>query len=624
MKKVVRVPFVIVIFLSLLLILISTASPSLVSTAKMSSNEEIIQEQTKSRNIENVASSSELSNYTLDLLLDTQNHYLFGNMTFDFVNSEDISIDKLFFHLYPNGSEYEETPGYMLINAVKTGDKQQDLSYDYGYQLLNVTLPQSVLPNESFSLWIEFETAITNNQSYRLTYGDEPGKGLVYALCNYYPILAVYDKDGWNLEPLYFIGDPFYSDLANYYVNLTVPTGFKVASSGQLLSETNIVDQTEYQYQLLRARDFSFAISPDYYLDTGSYGDIEIFVYYLQFDSVNWTNAKDQAIYSLDLYTELYGSYAYPTFTVASTYGFYGGMEWPGLVYVQAGYSYVETAIAHETAHEWFYAVVGNDQIDEGFLDEGIVCYNHWYYFEERYNWKGFFEDHLWRTAERNDITIFPEGLIINRSINEIVERGLDPQYYWETAYHKAPSVYHLLRTYIGDDNFFNALRRYYTLYSFQTATFNDLIDCFNYYSDIEWFLPWFNEGFIPEIEIVSVAIEEYTTTGYNLSLKLQQTGVSTYAAKIPFLITFSDNSESLIWVWCNDSNPITSYHQFDKKPISLKIDPTSGYLYNLDLLLMDPLPIYGTVNGTPGLLILSTLIALLISSLIYQKKRRQ
>ncbi|MFX1536112.1 MAG: hypothetical protein ACFFDI_18000, partial [Promethearchaeota archaeon] len=94
MKKVVRVPFVIVIFLSLLLILISTVSPSLVSTTKMSSNEEIIQEQTKSRNIENVASSSELSNYTLDLLLDTQNHYLFGNMTFDFVNSEDISIDK--------------------------------------------------------------------------------------------------------------------------------------------------------------------------------------------------------------------------------------------------------------------------------------------------------------------------------------------------------------------------------------------------------------------------------------------------------------------------------------------------------------------------------------------------
>ena len=79
------------------------------------------------------------------------------------------------------------------------------------------------------------------------------------------------------------------------------------------------------------------------------------------------------------------------SFSIATTFGFYGGMEWPGLVYIQSGYFWWETGIAHEIAHQWFYAVVGNDQIDEGFLDEGIVCYSHWYYFEERYSFTDAF-----------------------------------------------------------------------------------------------------------------------------------------------------------------------------------------------------------------------------------------
>ncbi len=567
-----------------------------------------------------------LSNYSLDLELNTQYHYISGTMTFDFKNTEEISLDKLYFHLFPNASEYEEEPGYIIIKSVKTSDKLQDLSYDLGYQLLNVTLPQPVTSQESYSLWIEFETYITNNQSYRLTYGNEPEKGLVYALCTYYPILAVYDITGWNLEPQYFIGDPYYSDIANYFVNLTVPTGYKVASSGQLTAQIDLNTQQKYQFQLLKARDFSFAVSPDFIFESGSHGTTDIFIYYLPFVSENWTvSALDYAQYSLELFTNLYGPYPYPTLTVASTYGFYGGMEWPGLVYIQAGYPWVETTIAHEICHQWFYAIVGNDQLDEGFLDEGIVCYNHWYYTEERYNWKGFFDEHLWRTAETSNTTSFPEGLVINRSINEIIERGLDPQYYWETAYHKAPAVYHLLRTYIGDQFFFNALQRYYSLYSFEIATFQDLIDCFNYYTNINWFLPWFNEGFIPEIEIHSFGLRESIDgNNYCLSITLKQNGSSIYPTIIPFLVSFSDKPNILIWIWCNDSSPITFHKTFPEKPVSISIDPNSGYLYSLTLLLMNPLILEPTTTSsrTTGFIFSMSILVLVVVFLMRKRTK--
>jgi hypothetical protein len=566
------------------------------------------------------------TNYSLDLVLDPSTHSISGNMILEYINTENIGLDVLYFHLYPNASENEDIPGYILINSVKTADTLQNLPYSFGIQLLNVTLPQAIAPQETVSIRIEFHTYITNNQSYRLTYGDEPEKGLVYALCTYYPILAVYDNTGWNLEPQYFVGDPYYSDLANYYVNLTVPTEYVVASSGQVITQMDLNSKQKYVFKLLKARDFSFAVSPNFIVETGSFGEIDICIYYLPFVSVNWTDvALDYVLYSLELFTDLYGAYPYPTFSVASTYGFYGGMEWPGLVYIQAGFRWVETAIVHEVCHQWFYAVVGNDQIDEGFLDEGIVCYNHWYYFEHRYNWNGFFEEHLWRTATTSNSTAFPEGLVINRSINDIVERNLDPQYYWESAYHKAPAVYHLLRTYVGDEVFFSAIRRYYTLFKFQTATFKDLIDCFHYYTNIfDWFLPWFNEGFIPEIEIVQIHIREASVDNgsrFYLTVTIQQVGPSIYYTEMPLLISFSERSDLEFWIYSNKSSPTSLMASLVAKPTDVSLALTSGYLYSINLLLMDDLTYELTTisTRTPGFLLTLSVFVLMG---LYLKKR--
>ncbi|UCE14420.1 MAG: M1 family metallopeptidase [Candidatus Heimdallarchaeota archaeon] len=572
-----------------------------------------------------ISTQMNLSNYSLDVILDTEAHNLHGKMLFDYVNNEKVVLDTLYFHLYANASEEENKPGYTLINEVKTADKEQDILYTFGFQLLNVTLPQPIQPNDSISLWIDFETVITNNQSYRLNYFKDPEISHVISLCNFYPILAVFDeKDGWNLEPIYFVGDPFYSDLANYYINITLPSEYMVASSGQLIDQVTVVNQIRYSYQLLSARDFTFALCPDYIRETGSYGGTSIYVYYLPVDSGNWSgSAVDYAKYSLSLFTDLYGPYPYPTYSVASTFGDYGGMEWPGLVYIQSGYQYTEMVIVHETAHQWFYNIVGNDQIDEGFLDEMTVVYSSWYYYEERYDYKEFYPYYAVRAAEKNDPEEFPEGLVVNRSINEIIDTNLDEQYYWETAYRKGPVILHLLRTYIGDENFFNALGDYYTSNYFQIATFRDLIESFNKIVDINWFLPWFNEEFLPDVEILSAEVWRLNDNSgeYKFSLKLRQNGDS-YPAKIPFQFNFRDGTKSLIWIWCNSTETTTFTKIFEKQPTSIEVDVTSGYLYTLQLLNMDSFPIENkfteTINFSFPLLFL-----MLIAFLMRRKRRK-
>ena len=45
----------------------------------------------------------------------------------------------------------------------------------------------------------------------------------------------------------------------------------------------------------------------------------------------------------------------------------------------------METTIAHEVAHQWFYNLVGNDQLDEPWLDEALAQYATYLYYLDMY-----------------------------------------------------------------------------------------------------------------------------------------------------------------------------------------------------------------------------------------------
>ena len=54
----------------------------------------------------------------------------------------------------------------------------------------------------------------------------------------------------------------------------------------------------------------------------------------------------------------------------------------------QSGLSYaviLESTAAHEVNHQWFYNLVGNDQLDEPWLDESLTSYSTYRYYADRY-----------------------------------------------------------------------------------------------------------------------------------------------------------------------------------------------------------------------------------------------
>lgn len=90
------------------------------------------------------------------------------------------------------------------------------------------------------------------------------------------------------------------------------------------------------------------------------------------------------AIDAVNAFCDAWGEYPYDTLDVVQTPYNAGGMEYPGLVRIAEMYADLIGAegdeslrldVAHEVAHEWFYAVVGNDQYREAWLDESFAVY---------------------------------------------------------------------------------------------------------------------------------------------------------------------------------------------------------------------------------------------------------
>jgi len=96
---------------------------------------------------------------------------------------------------------------------------------------------------------------------------------------------------------------------------------------------------------------------------------------------------------ALPLYSRLWGSYPHPMFTGVQA-DFLDGMEYDGLYFLSTDYynwhkdsqeDFLVALAAHETAHQWFSALVGNDQALQPWLDEALCTYSEVLYYENLY-----------------------------------------------------------------------------------------------------------------------------------------------------------------------------------------------------------------------------------------------
>jgi hypothetical protein len=449
---------------------------------------------------------ADINQYTINAVLDPANMQLTAEQKVTYVNNESVELKELYFHVYTNAFKKKETapflfddfaraysrgfkPGYSEFASVQLSDGQTRKALEYSLQgegetILKVKLSEPLPPQKSLTLELKYKVVIPP-AGERFGYGE----GNIN-MGNWYPVAAVYDADGWNLDKYYSIGDPFYSDSSNYIVNIKAPKEYTIAASGPLTGEKAEGEYKNWQFSASNMRDFAFIASDKFQVAEEKTGDTLVKSYYYKDHEKKGKEALEYGKQSIEIFNKSFGKYPYPVYSVVET-EFPSGMEYPGLVYINTKYygndysgdNLLYTTV-HETAHQWWYGVVGNDQIDEAWLDEGFATYSEGVFTEKEFGrgngelYYGYFDE-----SAKEDLQ--------SGAYDGVILKPLSKYTNWDDY---GPAVYtggavllNEIRRQVGDEDFFRILQTYYKEYAFKNATTGDFLKVCEQISDKEF-----------------------------------------------------------------------------------------------------------------------------------------
>lgn len=444
-----------------------------------------------------------------------QNHY-FINANFNketkeingkeevvYLNNSDASLNSIYFHIYPNAYMKKETlpfdkndtteydlcfpkgfnEGYMNILAVKCDGKPLKYRVEgKDSTILKISLDKILEKGDSTRLTIGFKDKLPNSTG-RYGYGNN-----TFDICNWYPIAAVYDDKGWHLDGYEKYGDPFYSDSANYSVKFIAPKDQQVAYTGVLNKMERKGKNKVWDIKADNVRDFAIISSGKFKKSEVNKDGICIQSYY--YTPKSGKQALKYAELAMDFYNKKFGKYPYKNFSVVESDFSIGGMEYPNLVMIgdffyrtyeksigtdnDIRHDILQYLIAHEAGHQWWYGTVGNNEVDEAWLDESLTEYSTELYYEGVYGRTTM--EKMYNAMvldEYRQLLPYVKEKNIDRSLNQFNST----EEYTALVYNRGCIIFNNLREHMGDKMFFDALEKYYNDYKFKNATAKSFID---------------------------------------------------------------------------------------------------------------------------------------------------
>lgn len=436
---------------------------------------------------DNIRGLANATHYSLKVDIDYESHTFHGSAQITYTNQEEVPLDSLNFRLYPNAHKsYGE--GMLEVSAVSVDGFPVETALSVSNTVLMVELPAPLEIRQQALIEMEFQGRVAegfgdpaNPQGYGI-YTFQQG---VLSMSGWYPILAVYDQDGWNLDPVSALGDSVYSDVAFYDVWLTTESDLVVIATGSLISQEVSGNTAHWRFVSGPARDFYLIMSPNFKVTSQSVGRTQVNSYYLPDHAEAGKAALSVAASALDIYNRRFGLYPYIEMDVVEAPMQNAlGVEYPGVflvasvLYDNPAQDSFAIATSHETAHQWWYNVVGNNVFDAPWLDEALATFSSGLYYQEalgQAEYQGF-KDYLeWRVD-----ALRREGMDeqVTRSLAYFESLG-EPGVYGTVVYTKGALFFMELREEIGDRAFFDALQDYYQQYQFQVAETSGLLDTF-------------------------------------------------------------------------------------------------------------------------------------------------
>jgi hypothetical protein len=490
----------------------------------------------------------QIANYTMDVKLNTENKTITATALLYWTNVTDFSTDELWFHLYWNGfqnnmsdflqegserwvqiyrSNAKDDWGYLRINSIKLIEEEGSGEYDlthtqefrhpdndnfYDQTVISVRVPQPVEPGQTILLQIDFSSKVPRPIHRTGVYRDS------YFIAQWFPKIGVFEDGQWNCHQFHASSN-FYADYGTYDIKITVPSHFIIGATGEHREQTKNQDgTTTHRFFQHSVHDFAWTTSPhylefkeDYMFSPGKTVEITLLLQpYHRNQKDRYMNAVK---HSIRLCSQWYGDYPYTTVTcVDPAYNNRcGGMEYPTLF---TGGTYFltrdhiprpEGITIHEFGHGYFYGLVGTNEFEDAWLDEGFTSFLDSEVYYAAYDAPVYSKMYFGIPVTFKQVTIPIESSGISRHrrtsdmdvMQNFTWNFMTGNSYGANSYAKAELMLRSLKRFMGEALFAEMIKEYSIRYWFRHPKPRDFYTVVNEYSgqDMSWFLNQFVYG---------------------------------------------------------------------------------------------------------------------------------
>jgi hypothetical protein len=501
--------------------------------------------------------------YTIEVSLDDDTHVIRGFESFVYQNNSQESLDFIYIHLWPNAYKNKKTAlakqlikmgntamyfasenelGYIdSLNFKVNGQKAQIKMDTEHIDIAKLVLGSPLLPGESVEISTPFKVKLPSGDISRLGH-----IGQSYQITQWYPKPAVYDSAGWHQMP-YLTQGEFYSEFGSYDVKIDLPSNYVVGATGDLQTASEIEwltrkasqdsiwvekrkkeedwqdHDTEFpqtsdsrkilHYKQSKVHDFAWFADKRFHVLKGtvelpkSKRSVDVFTMFTNQEAELWSKSIEYMHDAIYYYSLWNGDYPYNQATaVDGTISAGGGMEYPNVTVIGASGDDItlETVIMHEVGHNWFYGILGSNERDYPWLDEGINSYNEQRYLstkhpnrllfvEKRNKLAEYIELDNYRVKDMHFLTyLYSERANTDQPINTH-SAEFSTINYGSIVYSKSAVFLNYLRSYLGDAAMDSAMHRYFEVNKFQHPYPGSFQNAFAPFGDsLDWF---FNES---------------------------------------------------------------------------------------------------------------------------------
>ncbi len=416
-----------------------------------------------------------------------------GSLRLAWTNTTGETLDALPFRLYANGPDRDHD-AITIAGAMVDGNPVEP-TLTVENSILTVPFADPLERGGASTIELSFVSVLpVDSPSHYGIFGFDREEGSL-AMAQWYPIVAGRDPDGgWMLDPPSENGDPVFSDTALYDVSVRIEERFELITTGveqrgeQRVSAVAADGKTARRFLSGPVRDFTMVADDDLGLSSREVDGITVNSWFPTGQERIGDAVATYAAQAVAIFEELLGPYPYTELDVVSVpLDGAAGVEFPQLIYIGQSYyddgqtlqtpNSLDYTVAHEVIHQWFYALVGNNQYDDAFIDEGLTNFlSAQVYFERQYD-----DAVAERVVQRYLVDPFEAS--VQRGNDQIVDQPTDDfptgNSYVYAAYSKAPLGFRAIRSEIGDTAFFAALRAYVDEFQFQVAAPDDLLTAF-------------------------------------------------------------------------------------------------------------------------------------------------